>query len=416
MFAHSYPVTLGLSTPDPLNALGERTGLGEYAVQVFFILSGFLLSGSLDGNPDPLRYLANRLSRIVPGFCFAIVVSVLLIAPWMSDQGFWLLASKSAWTSIYWSLNTLGDRTGFVLTAVRDTDMAAFMNGSLWSIPYELVYYLVLLALYMLLRRDSRVAVIVLVLAVVTFAGPRLGLTTIDWDNNAPGLFKLPMAMFDKTLPYFCGGVAFYSIYKRWGINRILIASSAALLILSALLGLHNLMLAFAGPPVIVALGSRRSVLSRLTESIGDVSYGVYLFGWPVTLLVATRTGSVSPVAVFVLSIPLVFGCAYAMHRLVERPVALVFKPWLFKKLPRFGGKPGQSHLEGPAAGPSRLAYGLAYVFCFVMVARFTIYPYPFGLDWFDWQTWQLVIICVVCAVLLQAGSWLSQKTSTTVS
>ena len=190
-----------------------------------------------------------------------------------------------------------------------------------------MVCYLVLLSLYMLLRKDSRVAIAALLLIALTLLGARLGLTTVDWSAGMPAVIKLPYALFDKTLPYFCGGVLFYAFHKRWGAPVPLVSAALVLLLGTALFGNHDVALAIAGPVVLAWLGVRPSVLSRLTDRIGDVSYGVYLFGWPVGLLVTSMSGSTSPLVVFTLSIPIVFALAYAMHRLVEVPISTTVKP-----------------------------------------------------------------------------------------
>ena len=141
------------------------------------------------------------------------------------------------------------------------------------------------------------------------------------------------------------------------------------LLLGTALFGLHDLALATAGPMVVAWLGARRGVLSKLTDRIGDVSYGVYLFGWPVGLLVTSVADSTSPLVVFALSIPIVFSLAYAMHRLVEMPVATVVKPHVLRWLPRFADiAPGLPNSQ-------RATRAVAYAFCLVMIVRYVIYP-----------------------------------------
>jgi len=162
--------------------------------------------------------------------------------------------------------------------------------------------------------------------------------------------------------------------------------------------------LAFAGPIVLASLGARHGLLARLTETTGDVSYGVYLFGWPIALLVAATTGSTNPLAVFGLSIPVVFFCAYAMHRLVEVPVNVTVKPWIFRWLPRF-------RLDGAAASlADRTARAIAYVFCVAMMARFVIYPYPLGANWFGDQVVQRVGISGVIGLILKVGDYVARR------
>ena len=184
--------------------LRESFSFGAYAVKVFFIISGFLLSASLDSNSDPLRFLANRLFRIVPGFCFAIVVSAFVIAPLLYKLDIWaVISSRGIWRSVLWSMSELADLIGIELPASRYPELAGRLNGSLWTIPYEVVCYLVLLSLYMLLRSDSRVAIAALLLLALTIGGPRLGLTTVYWGAGNTAAMKLPLAMFEGTLPDF---------------------------------------------------------------------------------------------------------------------------------------------------------------------------------------------------------------------
>lgn len=403
VYSHCYPIAAGPSATDPLyRLLGGTFSFGDVAVQVFFIMSGFLLSTSLDANPDPLRYLANRVFRIVPGFCFAIVVSGLFIAPFLSTLGVReALSSSTAWASMLWSITGLADQIDMSLAASRYPDMARFLNGALWSIPYEMICYLVLLLLYLVLRKDSRVGVAALLLLALTLGGAMLGLTTTNWSALGTAVVKLPFALSIRTLPYFCGGVLFQAIHKRWGAPTPLVLAALTVLVGVALLAGRELPMALAmataGPVVVIWLGARGGVLQRLTERFGDVSYGVYLFGWPVSLLVTRWSGSTSPLWVFTLSAPLVFALAYAMHRLVEVPVATSIKPFLFRRLPRFSHTPG-------APLSRRVAQAMAYLACLATVASFVVYPYPPGANWFGSLWLQLVGLCLVMALILRFG------------
>lgn len=400
VYSHSYPIAAGPSVADPLaSQFGEPYSFGLYAVKVFFMMSGFLLSASLSANPDPLRFLANRLFRIVPGFCFAIIVSQLFIAPLLSSSGFWeIITSSGDWMSIFWSIRELRDLTGVELSASRYPELARFLNGSLWTISYEMVCYLVVLALYQLLRKESRVAVAALVLLVLTVVGSRFGVTADGWSGHTPATVRLPYSLSDSTLPYFCGGVLFHACHRRWGARLPLVAASLAVLLGTFLLGLHDLALALAGPVVVTWLGARRSVLSRLTERTGDISYGVYLFGWPVSLLVTSLSDSSHPLVVFALSAPVVFTLAYAMHRLVEVPIGTVVKPWVFRWLPRFS--PGEVALPRGR----RVAQFIAESLCLVVIGRFLVFPYPFGANWYDSQWQPLAGLCLLMALILRLG------------
>ena len=153
---------------------------------------------------------------------------------------------------------------------------------------------------------------------------------------------------------------------------------------------------------VVVWLGARPGVLSRMTDLVGDLSYGVYLFGWPVTLLVAAWSDSVSPLVVFALSALPVFLLAWTMHRLVEIPVARAIKPWVLRRLPRFSDGPADG---APAARAARFA---AWLLCLATCVRFVVFPLPLGANWFAWMWPSLAGLCVVIALMLKAGNGMS--------
>jgi peptidoglycan/LPS O-acetylase OafA/YrhL len=402
VFSHSYPIAAGANAMDPLAAfLGEGNSLGNYAVRIFFVLSGFLLSRSLDHpESDPLRFLVHRLLRILPGFCFAVIVTVLLLGPWLSGLSVSeLLFSRNTWLSIYWSIVGLGDASSLPPNASRFPELAGFINGSLWSIPYELVCYLFLLALHMLLRKSSKVAVAAGLLGLVSLLAPSWGWTTAHGSFPAAA-FPLPFIMLDKTLPYFCGGVAFYPIHKKWPFSGPILALAMTLLLGAARFDLQATAFAFCGPVLAVWLG-RWAWLAWPMSKSGDVSYGIYLFGWPVSLCVALKAAAAGPVLVFLASVLPVFLLAWLMRRWVENPVNDRLKPALLRLLPRFA-HPSLSGMT--PSGLQLLAHRLVYWGFFLSLTRFLVYPWPGSANWFGDQIYQLSGLGIFTGLLLTAA------------
>ena len=151
---------------------------------------------------------------------------------------------------------------------------------------------------------------------------------------------------------------------------------------------------------VVVWLGTRQSMLSQLTERVGDLSYGVYLFGWPVSLLVTSITDSIHPLVVFAWSVLPVSVLAYAMHRLIEIPVASRLKPAVLRWIPRFPVG------AGTLPRRQRAARIVAYLLCLTTILRFVIYPYPSGANWYGPMWPQLAVLCLLMALILRAGHY----------
>ena len=83
IFSHSYPLGTGseLAGAD-FNILtkGQVTG-GHLAVDLFFIISGFLITASFERSKSIATYLKKRFLRIYPGFVVAMLFGLVIVLP-----------------------------------------------------------------------------------------------------------------------------------------------------------------------------------------------------------------------------------------------------------------------------------------------------------------------------------------------
>lgn len=75
-----------------------------------------------------------------------------------------------------------------------------------------------------------------------------------------------------------------------------------------------------AGTYLVIAIGRLRSGVAVKLRSLGDPSYGIYLYGFPLQQLVVWG-GVRSPWVVIGVTLPAATACGYASWHLVERPV-----------------------------------------------------------------------------------------------
>ncbi|MGF7039422.1 acyltransferase family protein [Mucilaginibacter lappiensis] len=110
-------------------------------VPVFFVISGYLISASYERNTHFSDYLRNRALRIYPGLWACVLVTIIVI----SLTGINFINSSS----VLWLPSQL---TGFIYTPgfLSGYGFGSY-NGSLWSIPIELQFYLLLPLLYIIL-------------------------------------------------------------------------------------------------------------------------------------------------------------------------------------------------------------------------------------------------------------------------
>ncbi|HIV70494.1 MAG TPA: acyltransferase [Candidatus Aquabacterium excrementipullorum] len=293
------------------------------ALCTFFIISGYLVFQSFEQTPRLGRYADKRLRRIVPAYAVVIVLSVLVGAlvtrlPWAD---YW--HSGTTWRYLVTNLAFLNFLQP-TLPGVFDTHPYAAVNGALWTIKVELMFYMAVPVFVWLVRRLGHHLVLGagFVLACLWWGGfTALALATgkgmyIELAKQMPGwlMFFLP------------GAWCFYEQARLRALGWRLGAASVALLALSYAFGLSYLYpLALAGCVFYAAFGLPR--LGNPTR-FGDLSYGLYILHFPIIqLLVHAGVFKASPWGGLALLIPLVLGAAWLSWHLVEAPMLRRRKP-----------------------------------------------------------------------------------------
>jgi peptidoglycan/LPS O-acetylase OafA/YrhL len=115
-------------------------------VPIFFVISGFLISASYERSSSLKSYCRNRVLRIFPGLWCCIVLTVLVA----SLFGFSFVNAQA----LVWMI---GQFAGAIYTPgfLKDFGVGSY-NGSLWTIPVELQFYIVLPAVYWLSRKRTK--------------------------------------------------------------------------------------------------------------------------------------------------------------------------------------------------------------------------------------------------------------------
>ena len=149
VFSHAFTTT-GTHEPQPIH-FGHSLGVtwGHIGVAIFFTTSGYLVAQSWQRQPEGFWFLAKRVMRIWPAFLVTIVLSVLVVGPIATD---WSLrsyfTSSQSWGYLFH--NAVMSPITFRLPGVFRHQPLNGVNGSLWTLPYEIGAYLALLVLGML--------------------------------------------------------------------------------------------------------------------------------------------------------------------------------------------------------------------------------------------------------------------------
>ena len=313
VFCHCF--TLKGSASDPLSDLLNYGYGGSLAVYGFLVISGFLVTKSvLERSID--EYVLARVVRIVPGLALVTVVEVFVIGLAYTPDTTWTFLSMVG-------LRHLRNIAVFGLDSqlygvFAFTDPPWLMNGSLWTIPVECSFYILLLLLFLTTGLRRVVApVFVLALAAKPLA-VHFGLAA---DLKGPALLANVHLFHAVDLAsYFFAGSLAWMARRRVPYSLGLLA--VCVIGLYAAVGgvLNDLALKLFLPYLVLYASMAGGMGTRLKRAVGDLSYGTYLFGYPVMLAVIASAGGLSIYQTVLVTVVITLGCAWVSWHLVERP------------------------------------------------------------------------------------------------
>lgn len=270
IYGHAYAIAPQAGRSDAVAALLAHDYSGSLAVKMFFFLSGLVVTNSLLSKRNVLHFAIARVFRIWPALICTLLGCALLLGPWVSALS---LAEYFSHPDTYrYIVRNLLLRAEYGLPGVfLEQPLKASVNGSLWTLSHEVGAYLALLGLFMVgaLRRPWLAASIFALLALDPLLGNRLLFT-----------WRAPLSEVDLLAPCFAGG-ALLALFKEHIEVRASTALGLVLLYLLLRPSAHSFYVFYA------ALFFGMLYLSGLPwvrqfRPQADLSYGVYLWGFPV--------------------------------------------------------------------------------------------------------------------------------------
>lgn len=308
----------------PLSGLGEGPvvggdNAGGWAVFGFFAISGYLITGSRLGN-DVGTYVVHRVARIFPAFLVCLIATAFVFAPigYIAQHGSLEGFLTTPTTPVNYVLSnlTLRMNTYTVAGTPGDVPYPGAWDGSLWSLYYEFLCYVIvgLLASIGFMRRSPIGLGAAYVASVVLWA--RLDFLGSYVENN------FDLQMLARLLPFFLAGGLLFMLRRRlvltWPLGLLALVASVASAVLIDGWGaqLAAPLLAYG----FLCLGAVLPCPDFVRRN--DVSYGIYIYAFPVQQLLMIAGAHAWPLAVFDLAAAVVVApLAAASWFLVERPV-----------------------------------------------------------------------------------------------
>lgn len=293
VFSHAGPMT---GHPEPVLWLYS---LGAFSVHGFFVISGYLIAQSYMRNPNVIKFSINRALRILPGLVFALIVGHAI---WNFCDDF------------------------------SNIPLANSINGSLWTLPWEAVCYIacgVIGLLGMLNKRSfvpffasawllyicnldnkSEIFIVTVNLVMLFMMGSFIAVMEgeINFSKAALiGTFVLFVLFFSPATNFVFYVINHIHFYYGMQVSDWQI---------------HEVPYLIAMPFVLIYIGGYARTLIDIKE---DLSYGIYILGWPIAqgiVWLFWKHGHPlqNPLLLFALTMPVLLIGAFVSWRLVEHP------------------------------------------------------------------------------------------------
>ena len=301
--------------------------LASTGLYIFFALSGYLVFKSLSRDPRGSRFAAARVLRIYPGSVVSVLFCVALGA-WMSVlplSEFW--RSSVTWSYLAHNGAIVVTPTKLTLPGVFDDARWPIVNGSIWTIKYELLCYLVLWGIDRLVSSHAVVRRRALLAMTAALIGGYVYRTSF-YPLPEGDLFFVRFNAFNliRFLMVFCAGASFAASepLSEW-LRVAFLAFPGALIVFGptpafAKAGVILLLTLF-----VIEVGRTPVFFSRIYRKVGDLSYGTFLYAYPIQNLITTRFYDGQNLAVVTAaSFAAVLVCAFLSWHFVERPALAI--------------------------------------------------------------------------------------------
>jgi peptidoglycan/LPS O-acetylase OafA/YrhL len=278
--SHAY-VLNGDGATDPLFELTQQTFLFSFiGVKGFFIISGYLIFKSMMVSTSIFEYLVKRVLRIFPALAVVLLitlVAVYFVYPTNLPPFF---SNKEVYA--YFLGNVILFKPHFFISGIFSGLPSSAINGSLWTIEYEFFFYLFIL-FFFFIRSQKKQLIIALSVVVVLFLVVRLFF--YDWTVQTH--FFIPLEPLFDLGSYFLMG----SLLSCFDFDNIPAKNTIAAVLLMALAAsvyfkVGHTVVYFTLPFLVIYVGKQTSkVATWVHASIGDPSYGIYLYAFPLQQL-----------------------------------------------------------------------------------------------------------------------------------
>ena len=307
---------------------------GFFGVDVFFVISGYLITAQLaSSEKSGIALLGNfyhrRIRRLFPAIAIVSLVTAVIAYLIMTPSQLQPLFSSFTSTQVFLQNIYLWQNSGY-----WDQSLETSPLMHTWSLAVEEQFYLIFPLLFVAKSMRNAKSVLIgvaITIFVLSFFGALIRFGT----SSTGAFFLLPYRAWELMAGaivalYQLKGKQFFK--TKPNVSRLISNFGMAMIIIAIILGDKSTrhpglltLLPVVGTALLIAFGREPSLTSRLLSNkllvaIGKLSYGLYLWHFPILALwrvdKGTELNGIETTAAMVLT----FACSYLMWKFAETP------------------------------------------------------------------------------------------------
>jgi len=310
LYGHSYILVNGsLSGEDPVSMItrkffGFSAGVPGIGVQLFFVISGFLITKSYVSRGSLLAFIEGRVLRIYPALIVTVLFSVFIVGAWHTVVPLKTYLLHRG-TLAYLKQNTTmySYSIQYYLPGVFENNpWPRGVNGSLWTLPVELLMYTWVAVIGILGFLKSRTtfnlfAVIIVLMYILS-----------------PETFPLLKESKHARLGiYFLLGAAAYINAEDIPLNLAMFGILCVGSLLVFKTSVYDLIFAITFTYAVMIVSFHPKIKLPKIDKYGDFSYGLYLYAFPVQQSIVKIWPGVKPFPLVMVAVTLLIALSLAI-------------------------------------------------------------------------------------------------------
>lgn len=299
---------------DPIGHFFSFTYSGALAVKLFFFISGLVVTNSILTHKSPVHFIVSRSFRLLPALLFVLLVSVYVFGPILTSlqlHEYYLNLDHYPYIS-----NNLIFKTEYVLPEVFNNNLYKnTVNGSLWSLRYEVTCYIALLSMFLILSNKSKydLNIPIAIIIIDTLLPTRV---VLNWMGDNPEVYMLPAT--------FAFGAFFAVNVDKIRMNFNIVLGSFLIYFIFSNTSHAQIIFTFAACNAVIYIASTKFLL-KLKPKV-DISYGIYLWGFLIQQTLFYFLGHIYVGLHCLLALIIATLLALITHVIIEKPFINVGK------------------------------------------------------------------------------------------